>query len=275
MSDIMDNGVKSMDPETIKSCCSTFYENDLVAMFFGENFHPGGEKLTLHMGEKLGLDETSKVLDVACGAGASSLALADRYGCHVIGIDLSEKNLEKAKKKAQDTNLSDKLEFVKSDAEKLKFEDETFDAIICECALCTFPDQKTAASEMYRVLKKGGRLGITDVIIEKELPEALSNLASQVICIAGALPADEYKALFREANFKDVQYENQNECIREIIGRADKLLFGWDLIKKRYDFDLKGILGITQEEAKDLIKTGYEELEKGTFGYGLFTGIKE
>lgn len=271
----MSGELNIMDSDTIKSCCTTFYENDIVARLFGENFHPGEEKLTLYLGEKLGLKEDSKVLDVACGAGVSAVSLAKRFGCSVTGIDLSEKNLDKARKKASLEGLNNKIEFVKSDAERLQFDHETFDAVICECALCTFPDKQTAVKEMHRVLKKGGKLGITDVTIENELPDSLNNIVSQVICIAGALSAKGYQTLFREEGFKEVVYEDHSDGIREIIERVDKLLPAWNMIKKLCDCDLEKIFGITSEEAKDLIKTGFEELEKGTFGYGLFTGLKK
>lgn len=112
---------KKVDAETIKRCCTKFYENDLVAMLLGENVHPGGEQLTLHLGEKLGLDEQSLVLDVACGAGASAVTLAKRFDCRVVGIDLSEKNLAKAKEKAFSAGLSQQLTFMKSDAETIKY----------------------------------------------------------------------------------------------------------------------------------------------------------
>jgi hypothetical protein len=69
---IMSDKVETMEPAEIKSCCTTFYENDLLAKFLGENFHPGGEALTIHLGETLGLNENSYVLDVACGPGASA-----------------------------------------------------------------------------------------------------------------------------------------------------------------------------------------------------------
>ncbi len=275
LSDNMSDVLNTVDSDTIKSCCTSFYENDIIAMFFGENFHPGGEELTLYLGDKLDLNENSKVLDVACGAGVSALTLAQKFGCHVTGIDLSEKNLDKAEKKASDSGLSHKLEFVKSDAEKLQFDDESFDAVICECALCTFPDKQTAVKEMHRVLKKGGKLGITDVTIENELPDGLKNIVSRVICIAGALPSEGYQSLFRGKGFKEVIYEDQSDGIREIIERVDKLLPAWNIIKKLCDCDLEKIFGITSEEARDLITTGFEELEKGTFGYGLFTGIKD
>ncbi len=170
----------------MKSCCANFYENDLVASFFGDSFHPGGEQLTIHLGQELGITEDHRVLDIACGSGTSAIVLAREFRCKVMGIDLSEKNLDKARKKAKDEELEERLDFKVSDAEKIDFPDGTFDFVICECALCTFPDTNTAVNEMFRVLKGGGKVGITDVVVENELPEALKNIVSMVLCIAGA-----------------------------------------------------------------------------------------
>ncbi len=266
---------KNVDAETLKSCCTKFYETDLVAMLLGEHFHPGGEKLTLHLGEKLGLDENTLVLDVACGAGASALTLAKRFGCHVVGIDLSEKNLAKAKEKAVSAGLSQRVNFVRADAEKIQSGDETFDAAICECALCTFPDMETAVSEMYRVLKKGGKVGITDVIIKAEIPHSFKDILSHVACISGALSDEGYQKILREGGINDVLYEAHSYAIQELIERVDKLLYGWELMKKVCDCDLEMSMGITPEKAKRLVNMVFEELEKGTIGYGLFTDIKE
>jgi ubiquinone/menaquinone biosynthesis C-methylase UbiE len=267
----------TVDSDNIKSCCTRFYENDLVGQVLGESFHPGGEQLTIHLGEKLGLNENHKVLDVACGSGTSAIALAQKFHCMVVGIDLSEKNLEKAREKASSLGLSHLLEFTKSDAEKIQFPDETFDFVICECALCTFPDMETAVSEMNRVLNPQGKVGITDIILEDELPDSLKNIVSQVLCIAGAKSHEGYRTIFAEGGFEKIEFENHSYTLEEILKKAKKLLDGWEMIKKICDCDVtevEKLLGITEGEAHDLLKTGFLELEKGTFGYGLFIGEK-
>jgi ubiquinone/menaquinone biosynthesis C-methylase UbiE len=271
---ILDANTKTADSENLKTCCANFYENDLVAMVLGDSFHPGGEELTAHLGKKLGISKDHKVLDVACGPGTSAIALAKEFGCSVVGVDLSPKNLDLAQKKAQDMDLDNLIEFKCSDAEKLDFPDETFDFVICECALCTFPDMQTAVSEMHRVLKEGGKVGITDVIIEKDLPEGLNNIVSHVLCIAGAKSKDGYKDILRETIFSDVEFEDHSYTLEEIMKRTKKLIYGWDFLNKISESGLDKIFDITPKEAKELIDLGFSELEKGTFGYGLFSGVK-
>jgi ubiquinone/menaquinone biosynthesis C-methylase UbiE len=262
------------DPASIKSCCSSFYENDLVSKFLGDNFHPGGEELTITLGEQLGLSNDSYVLDVACGSGASALALVKQFNCRVMGIDLSQKNMEKARNKAEEAGLEDRLEFKISDAESLDFDNETFDSVICECALCTFPNKTLAVQEMFRILKPGGSIGITDIVIEHELPEALKGVLSYVLCISGAMSINGYLIALKDAGFKDTIHIDQSHTIRELMEKAEKLLLGWDLAGNVFGIDLEKVFGITLEEAKSMLESGYTEVEKGNIGYGLFKGSK-
>jgi len=266
--------LNTLGPDSLKGCCTKFYENDLIALILGENFHPGGEKLTLHLGELLGLNKDSTVLDVACGAGISAVTLAKYYGCKVVGIDLSEKNLEKAKARAERTGLTNRVTFKKSDAEKIDFKNKSFDAVTCECALCTFPDIKTAVAEMFRVLKTEGKVGITDIVIEREIPEEYKNIISFVACIAGAQYTDGYKKLLRDSGFRNIQTEQHNYAITEIFNKIKKVIKGWELIEKLCNCDLEQSFGLTPTKANGYLKKGFEELGKESFGYGLFIANK-
>ena len=266
--------MEGADNNNVKSCCANFYENDLVAGFFGDSFHPGGEQLTIHLGKTLGISKDHRVLDIACGSGTSAIALAKKFGCKVVGIDLSEKNLDKARKRANDERLEELLDFKISDAKKIDFPDGTFDFVICECALCIFPDTNTAVNEMFRVLKGGGKVGITDVVVENELPEALKNIVSMVLCIAGAKSIEGYKGILKEGGLTSIEYEDHSDTIKELMEKAKKLVLGWDILNKIADSDINKIFDITPEKAKELIEVGFSELEKGTFGYGMFIGSK-
>jgi SAM-dependent methyltransferase len=88
---------------------------------------------------------------------ASAAFLAARFGCEVVGIDYSGKNVEEAVRNANDMGLSERVFFRQGDAECLPFADRSFDAIVCECAFCTFPNKQAAAKEFARVLRKGAK----------------------------------------------------------------------------------------------------------------------
>ncbi|MCL4442267.1 MAG: methyltransferase domain-containing protein [Firmicutes bacterium] len=146
--------------ERIKCACTSFYEQDAVKYLLGESFHPGGVDLTHKLGLALGLKNSDTVLDVASGQGTSAVFLARTFGCSVTGVDLSKANIEVAEKNAADSGVSNVL-FRAGDAEKLPASDQEFCAVVSECAFCTFPDKETASKEIYRVLKAGGKGGIT------------------------------------------------------------------------------------------------------------------
>src|SRR5260370_22151881 len=144
--------VKSKD---VKQCCARLYESDLAKILLGDSFHPGGVALTERLGTLLGLTAASRVLDIASGKGTSALFLAGHFGCEVGGIDYGVHNVEQANTVAAAKGLDKRVSFQTGDAERLPFSDLSFDAVICECAFCTFPDKSVAASKLARVLRAG------------------------------------------------------------------------------------------------------------------------
>ena len=165
--------LEQIDSQEIKQCCARLYESDAAKMLLGESFHPGGFKLTERLGGLLQLGLERRVLDVACGKGTSAIFLTQRFGCEVIGIDYSGQNVDQANQSAAVKGLGSKLRFQHADADALPFPDASFDAIICECAFWTFPDKSLAARELAKVLRAGGRFGLSDLTRAADLPKEL------------------------------------------------------------------------------------------------------
>src|ERR1035437_579000 len=200
-----------MEEQDVKQCCATFYGSDLARHLLGESFHPGGTRLTERLGNLLSLTRESQVLDVASGRGTSAFHLAEFFGCKVTGVDLSEENVRLATAEASQRGLAGQINFQLGDAERLPFGDETFDAILCECAFCTFPSKAVAAGEFYRVLIPGGQLGLSDLTrSEAEIP-GLEGLLSWIACIGDALPADRYVATLQQAGFQAPLVEDHSD----------------------------------------------------------------
>jgi ubiquinone/menaquinone biosynthesis C-methylase UbiE len=141
------------DSTQIKSCCADLYQSDFARLLLGDSFHPGGLRLTARLGERLELGPGKRVLDVACGKGESAIFLAQRFGCEVVGIDFGAENIREAAARASSAGVTNLAAFRQGDAERIEFPGSDFDAVICECAFCTFPDKSAAASEFARVLK--------------------------------------------------------------------------------------------------------------------------
>src|SRR5260370_32457990 len=135
--------------EILKQCCAELYESDLAKVLLGDSFHPGGLRLTERLGSLLRLTADSRVLDVASGKGASAFFLAEQFGCHVVGVDYSSRNVANANELADTKGLAPRLRFERGDAEGLSLPDESFDAIICEGAFCTLPSKPATARQFH------------------------------------------------------------------------------------------------------------------------------
>jgi ubiquinone/menaquinone biosynthesis C-methylase UbiE len=181
-------GAGGLSPTAIKQCCAAAYDSDAVKLLLGDSLHPGGLALTERLGRMLNLGPQSRVLDVAAGRGTSALTLAARFGCEVIGLDYSWRKVDAAKRDASERGLSRTVRFYCGDAERLPFADGAFDAIVCECALCTFPNKQPAAKEFARVLRPGGRFGLSDLTRQGTLPSELESFVAWIACIADAQP---------------------------------------------------------------------------------------
>src|SRR6266849_4039613 len=187
--------------EILKQCCAKLYESDLAKILLGDSFHPGGLRLTERLGSLLRLTAESRVLDVASGKGASAFFLAEQFGCHVVGVDYGGQNVANANDLADVKGLPSRVRFERGDAERLPFLDASFDAVLCECAFCTFPDKFAAAREFARVLRLNGQLGLSDLTRAPVLPKELDSLLAWIACIADAQPVENYVDCLRSAGF--------------------------------------------------------------------------
>jgi arsenite methyltransferase len=258
----------------IKVCCATFYQSEVVRMLLGDVLHPGGLALTRHLGEVIGLGPGDRVLDVACGRGASAVHMAERFGCHVTGLDYGPDNVAAAQAHADKAGVTDLTTFRQGDAEGLPFDDGAFDAVVSECSFCTFPDKAAAAAEMARVLRRpdpvaghpGGRLGLTDMTVHGRLPDDIQNLLAWVACVAGAGTAEEYVATLHEAGFTDFTIEDQQDALLDMVADVRRKMLGVELAAGLGKLDL-GDLDLN--EAKRLARRAVELIEGGVVGYTL------
>ncbi|GEC08953.1 hypothetical protein SSP24_66080 [Streptomyces spinoverrucosus] len=211
--------------ERMKACCAAAYSSDVVSLLLGDSYHPGGTALTRRLADALALTPAARVLDVACGRGTTALLLADAYGAEVDGLDYSPGNIALAQGAAQAAGLPGRARFTTGDAERLPYPDAVFDAVVCECALCTFPDKARAAAEFARVLRPGGRLGITDVTIDpSRLPPELTGLGARIACIADARPLPEYGEILASAGLRTVHTERHDQAMLRMIDQIEARL---------------------------------------------------
>ncbi|HTV83322.1 MAG TPA: class I SAM-dependent methyltransferase [Acidobacteriaceae bacterium] len=256
---------------SVKQCCAAFYGSDLVHLLLGDSFHPGGETLTLRLGTLLGISPDSRVLDAAAGRGASAIHLAETFGCRVNGIDFSPENVAAARTAAAQRGLAGQVAFAMADAEKIPFEEDVFDAIVCECAFCTFPDKAAAAGEFSRVLKPGGRLGLSDLTRTSEpLPE-LEGLLAWVSCIGDAQPVDVYCGMLQNAGFEVQTVEDYTYALTDLIRQIQGRLILTEVMKGLRKLDLPDV-DITK--AKNFAQAALEASRTGKLGYALISACR-
>ncbi|HSL17429.1 MAG TPA: arsenite methyltransferase [Methylomirabilota bacterium] len=148
------------------------------------------------------------VVDLGSGAGIDALIAARAVGPggRVIGIDMTPEMLERARVNAAAAGLADRVEFREGRLEALPVEGGTVDAVTSNCVINLVPDKARVFAEIHRVLKPGGRMAVSDVVLERDLPEALaSDVTAWVGCVAGAIRRDEYLALLAGAGFGDIE----------------------------------------------------------------------
>jgi arsenite methyltransferase len=255
--------------DDVKTCCATLYESDFARMLLGDSFHPGGLRLTERLGEKLALGPGMRVLDVASGKGETAIFLARRFGCEVTGIDLGQENVRQAQARAGDSGVGHLVRFKHGDAERIAFPDASFDAVLCECAFCTFPDKRVAAAEFARVLRPGGKAGLSDLTRLAELPEELHGLLAWVACIADARPVQEYAGYLESAGIRNVEVEPHDEALAEMVRSIQGKLLGAELMSKLQKVPLEGV-DFTQ--AKQLAGAASDAVRARKLGYALVVG---
>ena len=135
-----------------------------------ESLYPGGLETTKELEDLCKVTENSRLLDIASGTGEGTCFLVEEFKCHAVGIDISQVMITRAKGKAREKNLN--IEFKIGDAHHLPFEDNEFDVVISECALCAL-DKEMAIAEMIRVATPGGFIGIHDICWKEDTPNDL------------------------------------------------------------------------------------------------------
>lgn len=184
---------------------------------------PSGSNLGLGCGNPVAiasLNEGETVLDLGSGAGFDAFLASPKVGKtgKVIGVDMTDEMLEKARANAQKGGYAN-VEFRKGDIEELPVEDNSVDVIISNCVINLAPDKEKVFKEAYRVLKTGGRLMVSDVVLTKLLPEELKNDKELLVgCVSGAILKENYLNLMRKAGFSNIEIQKEMPAFLEDYG---------------------------------------------------------
>lgn len=205
-----------MDKECEKNSCSISKCDifDFMAKHVGMTvIHPGGMKATSQLSSMLEIQENMNVIDIACGKGSTTMLLAEKYGCHVTGIDISEELIQEARYMAKKKGLTHKVEFLIGDAMNLPFQNNCFDIAISQAMLVLVEDKIKTIQETYRVIKPGGKAGWLELSWKKEIDSAFLDKISNVLCAYCMTKVGTYKEwenIFQKAGINNLKIVKGN-----------------------------------------------------------------
>ncbi len=211
---------KQSDKSSAASCCSSSCcSTDADYSTFSDNYdnlngyHPDAD-LGLGCGlptEFAQIKEGDTVVDLGSGAGNDCFVARAIIGDsgRVIGIDMTETMIEKARFNAQKLGYTN-VEFHLGDIEEMPLPNDIADVIVSNCVLNLVPDKVKSFTEIYRILKSGGHLSVSDVVLRGELPEKLQHAAEMYAgCVSGAIQIDNYLQIIKEAGFTQIKVQKE------------------------------------------------------------------
>jgi len=197
------------------SCCGSHDTSETISRKIGYSEEeikaaPEGANLGLGCGNPLAhasLKEGETVLDLGSGAGFDCFLAAHRVGKNgrVIGIDMTQEMVQKARENASKGNYEN-VDFKLGEIEDIPVTDNSVDIVISNCVINLSPDKGKVFKEAFRILKPGGRLMISDIVLLKELPDFIKNsIEAYVGCVSGAILKDEYIEALAAAGFQEIK----------------------------------------------------------------------
>jgi arsenite methyltransferase len=191
---------------------------------------PEGANLGLGCGNPIALaslKEGEVVLDLGSGAGFDCFLAAQRVGQSgkVIGVDMTPEMLDKARENLRKGKYQN-VEFRLGEIENLPVADSSVDVIISNCVINLSQDKPKVFREAFRVLRPGGRLMVSDIVLTADLPQEIrSSIEAYVGCVAGASKKSDYLAAIQSAGFQEVKVVNETVFPTDSLG-ADPIMQG-------------------------------------------------
>jgi SAM-dependent methyltransferase len=172
----------------------------------------------------LELREGETVVDLGSGGGIDCFIAAKRVGPtgHVIGVDMTPEMIARARRNAASQPGTENVEFRLGEIEHLPVSDASIDAIISNCVVNLVPDKRQVFADAFRVLKPGGRLSVSDIVVLAEMPIQIRESAeAYVACLAGASLRDDYLRMIAEAGFADVRVTSESGFTLEDVASSE------------------------------------------------------
>lgn len=267
------------DIQTVVSETKTYYDgpaDEIYRRIWGDDVHLGlfddgtkdlptaAAKTNQVMAQAIQLDQNARVLDAGCGYGSAARHLAKAYGCQVVGTNISEKELDLARKRAQEAGLEELLSFEYGDFHDMKFEDTTFDVVWSQEAFLHGVDKEKILSECKRVLVPGGTLAFTDILVRKDTPQADRERIYERVKSPDMWDQEDYTRGLKAQGFEIHQVEDWSPNVAKS--------YGWvrDQIQEHREELLARVDAETLDKTVDALTFWVDSANAGKIGWAFF-----
>jgi ubiquinone/menaquinone biosynthesis C-methylase UbiE len=240
--------------------------------YVGITKHIGGRAATDELLALCHIGQAREVLNVGCGIGISSAYIAKRHGCHVVGVDISEKMIDWSRKRAHVERVEDKVEFRVANILDLPFEADRFDAVIVESVIAFVDDKAQAIRECRRVTRPGGYVAVNESFFTEAPTPEVGEIVRREMGVDIPM-VQTWQALWEASGLQDrVIRLHPIDARHEIRDRLQWIGARWALKA----FGRLFRLYLTQPAARQSLKAqfGSSAVWFNTMGYGIFAGRK-
>jgi arsenite methyltransferase len=241
--------------------------------YVGTTKHMGGFETTKALIELCHIGKDTYVLEIGCGVGATACYLAKKYGCRVVGVDISEAMIARSNERAQEEGVADQVEFRVADAQSLPFEDARFDVVIGESVLTFIKDKQRVVSECARVTRPGGYVGLNEELWIETPPAPMVEHVRHIWDIKPDIPTLEgWMGLLEGAGLRDVLVRTYKFSARRESSQIQRYRFQdmWRMFYRTLFLYVKNpTFRKYMAERRYLPKDLFEYL-----GYAIFVGRK-
>ncbi|HEX7103326.1 MAG TPA: methyltransferase domain-containing protein [Nitrolancea sp.] len=201
-----------------------------------DQFHIGGEAATLALANLAGIDATSRILDVGGGYGGPARTLAATYGCSIVVLDLTAAYCRLGEMLTERCGLSDRVSFRHGNALAMDLADASFDFVWTQHSSMNIADKSQLYTEIYRVLRPGGRLALYEIFAGNQTPIHYPVPWAHDASISFLSSPEEIHMLLTDIGFRTVQWEDLTDIVVDAQGRAPapklQLVLGEDFVER-------------------------------------------